>query len=99
MVAERGCFFSRHSQKFSFTKRFGGPISSCSVAWPALLQEVYRLSAEKLRQVCSEEGLDAGGPVQYLRQRIVRHLKVKNMAANETTTQYRQVPRLTCRQM
>ena len=43
--------------------------------------EVYRLSAEKLRQVCSEEGLDAGGPVQYLRQRIVRHLKVKNMAS------------------
>jgi hypothetical protein len=34
--------------------------------------EVYRLSAEKLRQVCSEEGLDADGPVQSLHQRHVQ---------------------------
>jgi len=47
------------------------------------LSEVYRLSADKLRQLCSEEGLDADGPVQSLRQRFVRHLKVKTMASKQ----------------
>jgi len=36
--------------------------------------EVYKFNAEKLRQLCSEEGLDNEGPVRLLRQRLVRHL-------------------------
>ena len=45
--------------------------------------EIYKLTAEKLRQLCSEEGLDSEGPVQSLRQRLVRHLSMSVMASKQ----------------
>ena len=45
--------------------------------------EIYRLPADKLRQLCSEEGLDSEGPVRLLRQRVVRHLNASMMASQQ----------------
>ena len=45
--------------------------------------QVYHLTADKLRQLCYEEGLDADEPVRSLRQRLVRHLNVKTMASKQ----------------
>ena len=45
--------------------------------------EIYRLSADKLRQLCSEEGLDTVGPVRLLRQRVMRHLKAIAMDSQQ----------------
>ena len=39
--------------------------------------EIYRLSATKLREQCSEQGLNSQGPVRFLRERLVRHWKGK----------------------
>ena len=43
--------------------------------------EIYRFTADKLRQVCSEEGVDSEEPVRVLRQRIMRHLNAGTMAS------------------
>ena len=43
--------------------------------------EIYKLSAHKLRQLCSDEGLNSAGPVRLLRQRLVVHLKARTMAS------------------
>jgi len=45
--------------------------------------EIYKLSAHKLRQLCSNEGLNSAGPVRLLRQRVVRHLKTRTMASQQ----------------
>jgi len=47
--------------------------------------EVYKFNAEKLRQLCSEEGLDNEGPVRLLRQRLVHHLTGTSMASKQDT--------------
>jgi len=47
--------------------------------------EVYKFNAEKLRQLCSEEGLDKEGPVRLLRQGLVRHLTGTSMASKQDT--------------
>ena len=47
--------------------------------------EIYKLTAEKLRQLCSEEGLDSEGPVRSLQQRLVRHLSMSMMASKQYT--------------
>ena len=39
--------------------------------------EIYKLSATKLREQCTEQGLNSQGPVQLLRERLVRHWKGK----------------------
>ena len=43
--------------------------------------DIYRLTAEQLRDVCIEQGLDSTGPVRELRQRLVRQLKGRSMAS------------------
>ena len=45
--------------------------------------EIYKLTAEKLRQLCSEEGLDSEGPVRLLRQRLLRLLTTIMMASKQ----------------
>ena len=45
--------------------------------------EIYRLTADKLRQVCSEEGVDSDVPVRVLRQRVMRHLNAGTMACKQ----------------
>ena len=47
--------------------------------------EVYKFNAEKLGQICSEEGLENVGPVPILRQRLVRQLIGKSMASKQDT--------------
>jgi len=47
--------------------------------------EVYKFNAEKLRQLCSEEGLDNEEPFRLLRQRLVRHLTGTSMASKQDT--------------
>ena len=42
--------------------------------------EIYRLTAEQLREECSRQGLDSVGPVRLLHQRLVQQLKVAAMA-------------------
>ena len=44
---------------------------------------VYQLTGDKLRKLCSEEGLDADGPVRSLRQRLVCHLNVKAVVSRQ----------------
>jgi len=44
--------------------------------------EVYRFTVDKLRQVCSKEGLDNRGLVPLLWQRLVDHLKTSTMASH-----------------
>ena len=39
------------------------------------VSEVYYLSGETLCQVCLEHGLDYGGPVRLLRQRLADHIR------------------------
>ena len=41
--------------------------------------DIYRLTVDKLRRVCAEEGLDSEGPVRVLRQRLVRHFNAATM--------------------
>jgi hypothetical protein len=41
--------------------------------------EVYHLTVDKLRQVCSERGLDSCGPLRVLRQRLADHIKSNAM--------------------
>jgi hypothetical protein len=43
--------------------------------------EICRFSAAKRRELCSEEGIESEGPVRLLRQRLVRHWKVRAMAS------------------
>ena len=45
--------------------------------------EIYRLSADKLLQLCSEEGLNSEGAVRLLRHRLVRLLKAGTMAIHQ----------------
>ena len=45
--------------------------------------EIYKLGVEKLREICSEQGLDSEGPVRLLRQRLVRHLSSIEMASKQ----------------
>jgi hypothetical protein len=45
--------------------------------------EIYRLTAEQLREDCSKQGLDSIGPVRVLRQRLVRQLKVEIKASKQ----------------
>jgi len=45
--------------------------------------EVYKLTAERLRQLCSERRLDSEGPIRSLRQRLVRHLSVSKMTSKQ----------------
>jgi hypothetical protein len=40
---------------------------------------VYRLTADQLRQVCFERGLDTSGSVRELRLRLSHHIKVSKM--------------------
>ena len=51
--------------------------------------EVYHLTVDRLRQVCSERGLDSSGPVRVLRQRLADHLKGNPMdtSSDEGATQ------------
>jgi hypothetical protein len=51
--------------------------------------EVYHLTVDKLRQVCSEQGLDSCGPVRVLRQRLADHIKSNAMdrSSGEDATQ------------
>ena len=53
----------------------------CCMALTA--SEIYKLTAETLRLLCSEEGLDSKGPVRLLRQRIVHHLKPSKIASKQ----------------
>jgi len=53
----------------------------CCMALTA--SEVYRITAESLRQLRSEEGLDCEGPVRLLRQRLVRHLTDNSMESKD----------------
>ena len=46
--------------------------------------DIYKLSADQLRQLCGAERLDCGGTVQALRQRIVAHLKAGKMTTKAT---------------
>jgi hypothetical protein len=48
--------------------------------------DVYRLTADNLRQVCSYQGLDISGPVRSLRQRLADHIKSNMMAGDEDVT-------------
>ena len=45
--------------------------------------EVYKLTAERLRQLCFERGLDSEAPIRSLRQRFVRHLSVSKMKSKQ----------------
>ena len=45
--------------------------------------EVYHLTADELRQVCSERGLDSSGPVRLLRQRLADHVKGSIMGKSQ----------------
>jgi len=45
--------------------------------------EVYHLTADELRQVCSERGLDNRGPVRLLRQRLADHIKGSIMGKSQ----------------
>ena len=47
--------------------------------------EIYKLTAEELRDLCSEEGLDSAGPVRLLRQRLVDHLTTSMMGSKQDT--------------
>jgi hypothetical protein len=53
------------------------------------VSEVYHLTADKLRQACSNEGLDSSGPVRSLRQRLAEHIKSDMMqtVGDEDVTQ------------
>jgi hypothetical protein len=53
-----------------------GPLLCCMALSAS---EVYRLTVDKLRQVCSEGGLNSSGPVRRLRQRLVEHVKSDQM--------------------
>jgi len=59
----------------------------CCMALSA--SEVYHLTVDKLRQVCSERGLDSSGPVRLLRQRLADHVKGNPMdtSSGEGVTQ------------
>jgi len=48
--------------------------------------EVYRLTADKLRQVCSYQGLDNSGPVRSLRQGLADHIKSMIQTAGDDVT-------------
>jgi hypothetical protein len=41
--------------------------------------EVYHLTVDKLRLVCSERGLDTSGPVLLLHRRLAEHVKSSRM--------------------
>ena len=45
--------------------------------------EVYHLTVDALRQVCSERGLDSSGPVRLLRQRLVDNVRANTMGNSE----------------
>jgi len=49
------------------------------------VSEIYKFNVEKLRHLCSEEGLDNEGPVRLLRERLVRHLTGTSMASKQDT--------------
>ena len=49
--------------------------------------DVYHLTADKLRQVCSDQGLDSGGPVRSLRQRLADHIEQHDADGDEDVTQ------------
>jgi hypothetical protein len=53
------------------------------------VSEVYHLTLDKLRQVCSERGLDSCDPVRVLRQRLTDHIKSNAMdtSSGEVATQ------------
>ena len=49
--------------------------------------KVYKFNAEKLRQICSDEGMNIEGQVRLLQQRLVRHLTgtgIANIQATDT---------------
>ena len=45
--------------------------------------EIYKLGVEKLREICSERGLDSEGPVRLLRQRLADHSTTSMMAGKQ----------------
>jgi len=57
----------------------------CCMAFSA--SDVYHLTADKLRQVCSDQGLDSGGPVRSLRQRLADHIEQHDADGDEDVTQ------------
>ena len=59
----------------------------CCMAFSA--SDVYHLTADKLRQVCSDQGLDNSGPVRSLRQRLGDHIKsnIMQTVGDEDVTQ------------
>ena len=86
LVAES--FFLRHSRlslpsgcwAVGFRSLVLGGLLLC---WMALLaSEVYRLTAGKLRQVCSHQELDTSGPVRSLWQRLADHIKSNRMESS-----------------
>jgi len=64
---------------------FGYLVVTCLFCMAVTASEVYKFNAEKLRQLCSEKGLDNEGPVRLLRQRLVRHLTETSMARKQDT--------------
>ena len=73
MVADRGCFPQALPKFFS-------PVGWAAVSWLEGIVEsgfccmdrgstdIYQLSVDQLREVCTEEGVDSRGSVKELRQ-------------------------------
>jgi len=83
LVAERG--FSSGISTLSRQRSVERSEFGLGVLWLhiCVASEIYKLTAEKLRQLCSEEGLDSEGAVRSLRQRLVRHLTTSMMASKQ----------------
>ena len=45
--------------------------------------DIYRFTAEQLRELCTKQGLDSVGPVRVLRQMLVRQLKAETMVSKQ----------------
>ena len=70
-----------HSGQWPIGLRRWGRLLCCMAL---VASDIYKLSADQLRQLCGAERLDCGGTVQALRQRIVAHLKAGKMATKAT---------------
>jgi len=87
VVAERGfpqalpTFFHQSLEGLHFGQRL---LLTCKFSCMALSSaEVYRLTAERLREVCAKQGLDSAGPVRELRQSLAYQLQTDTMASKQ----------------
>ena len=52
---------------------------TCLCCMAVTAPEVFQINAEKLSQLCSEEGIINEGPFRMLRQGLLRHMTGKSM--------------------